>query len=137
METAALRNCLEITHERSQNKPIQIHLRIYFNKKSDVQVTIPYFTSDSLLILLIQFPCHSIKLDIQPSRLQTTASTSALSPSMMVFTPISFFLLKLKLSIYPFFCRKYSRYSTSCLSPLSLYSFPCQIFISTTNCSPR
>lgn len=33
----------------------------------------------------------------------TVASISTLSPSMISFTPISFLLLKLKLSIYPFF----------------------------------
>ena len=32
---------------------------------------------------------------------QTTASINVLSPTLISFTPISFFLLKLKLSIYP------------------------------------
>ena len=43
------------------------------------------------------------KRNLQEILFQTTASTMVLCPRVIVFTPISFFLLKLKLNIYPLF----------------------------------
>ena len=51
------------------------------------------------IILYDQYSAHMILLTDS----YTTASIKVLSPILISFTPISFFLLKLKLSIYPSF----------------------------------